>query len=651
MDVMMVIYLVIAALIGCAVGYFLLQKSNDKQVSDVSDTQNSKLEAEQQRISEAYEQKIQECQKYSDALKQKYESLLADANTEIKGLKEKIQLTSSGDMSGVIQQQLDEIEQLKDQIQKSASKYTSLQEELEKSKRQLPDIEKYKKQIKKLEEEIDDYEDDLDDYKKKLKKKEEENTSLRDQLSKEEHTNKQLASENTRIQEELTEKKNALNLKGESLAFVQEILSAKQTDDVSTKALYSQVDNLANYISGELRDCVTSIFKIENTSVFEGELYKWAITKKKAWIQGKTTIAFVGEFSAGKTSIVNRILSQDDPRVPLLPVSTKATTAIPTYISGGVSTRYNFVTPDNIQKSISEETFKRVNKEVLDQVKGVSSLIQYFVMTYKNPHLDRLSILDTPGFNSNDKEDASRTIGVINECDALFWVFDVNAGTVNRTSIQLIKENLHKPLYVVINKVDTKAETEVNKVEQLIRKTLRDSGISVQQFIRFSAKAPLQTIMKPIQSIPSNIEQEDYLSSVYNWICALEQRLIEDEKTANNKQLSLFKQCNSLVDKYADAIGRLRDNCEYATDIPHYETHIFSSDKYEMSETEYNQLVHVLDTIRYDRVSELCQLYDEQMDAQREAQQAYSDYIDEKYNWQKMNTCKEQLSKLIKQLQ
>ena len=165
------------------------------------------------------------------------------------------------------------------------------------------------------------------------------------------------------------------------------------------------------------------------------------------------------------------------------------------------------MTPDNIQKNISEETFKRVNKEVLDQVKGVSSLIQYFVMTYKNTNLDNLSILDTPGFNSNDKEDAARTIGVINECDALFWVFDVNAGTVNRTSIQLIKENLHKPLYVVINKVDTKAETEVNKVEQLIRKTLRDSGISVQQFIRFSAKAPLNTIMDPIQRIPSNVEQ------------------------------------------------------------------------------------------------------------------------------------------------
>ena len=75
-------------------------------------------------------------------------------------------------------------------------------------------------------------------------------------------------------------------------------------------------------------------------------------------------------------------------------------------------------------------------------------------MTYKNPNLNGLSILDTPGFNSNDSEDKERTIEVINECDALFWVFDVNAGTVNRSSISLIKEKLNKPLYVVINKQD-----------------------------------------------------------------------------------------------------------------------------------------------------------------------------------------------------
>lgn len=651
MDVMMIIYLVIAALIGCAVGYFLLKKSTDKQTSDASDTQSNQIKSEQQRISEVYEQKIQECQKSSDALKTKYESLLADANTEIKRLKEKIQLTSSGDLSGVVQQQLGEIEQLKDQIQKSASEHALLQEELEKSKRQLPDAEKFKKQIKKLEEEIEDYEDDLDDYKKKLKKKEEENASLRDQLSKEERTNKQLASDNTRMQEELTEKKNVLNLKGESLAFVQEVLSAKQTDDVSTKELYSQVDNLVNFIRGELRDCVTNLYNIKRPEVFGSDLLKWAITKKKAWIQGKTTIAFVGEFSAGKTSIVNRILSQDDPRVPLLPVSTKATTAIPTYISGGVSTRYNFVTPDNIQKSISEETFKRVNKEVLDQVKGVSSLIQYFVMTYRNPHLEKLSILDTPGFNSNDKEDASRTIGVINECDALFWVFDVNAGTVNRTSIQLIKENLHKPLYVVINKVDTKASSEVDKVEQLIRRTLNENGIQVQQFIRFSAKAPLHTIMNPIKNVPQNTDQTDYLDYLYNnLICEMEKRLNTDKNNLYHVYQTRIKSCNQLEYQYSELGRRLESHCETAAEIPHWEEHFFSSDKYEMSQYEYNQLVEELKSISEIQSQYLQPLHDQLVELQKQTQEAYTKYSDKKLDWQNMHNCKEQLSKLIKQL-
>mgnify|MGYP000825929667 FL=1 len=380
-------------------------------------------------------------------------------------------------------------------------------------------------------------------------------------------------------------------------------------------------------------------------------MQRWAIAAKKTWIQGKTTIAFVGEFSAGKTSIVNRILSQDTPNIPLLPVSAKATTAIPTYISGGPSTLYQFVSPDNLQKVISEETFKKISKEVLDQVKGVSSLIQYFVMKYKNPNLERISILDTPGFNSNDKEDAERTIGVINECDALFWVFDVNAGTVNRSSISLIKENLKKPLYVIINKVDTKAETEINSVEQQIRKTLRDEGVTVQKFIRFSAKAPLDDIMQPILSVTHSTEQESYIVGFREMLNGFVEELSKNVQKLNQKQLALHKQGDKLVDKYNDAIRRLGNNCEEVANIPQWTEHIFSKDRYEMNASQGNRLMNLLNTICNDRADELCNLYNEQMENQRNAQQAYSDYIDEKVKWQNLNSCAEQFEKLVKTLQ
>lgn len=233
----------------------------------------------------------------------------------------------------------------------------------------------------------------------------------------------------------------------------------------------------------------------------------WVTLTRKPWLKGKRAVAFVGDFSAGKTSIVNRILSQDNPNAPLLPVSTEATTAIPTYIVGShAATTYQFVSPDDRLKEISEETFRRVNKRVLAEVKGVSSLIKNFVMSCKTPNLQGLSILDTPGFSSNDKEDSKRTLEVINECNALFWVFDVNNGTVNRNSLKLIKEKLQKPLYVVINKVDTKAKSEVDKVEALVRRTMEEAGIEIEDVIRFSKKEPVQNILNLI----SNVEAMDY---------------------------------------------------------------------------------------------------------------------------------------------
>ena len=610
MDTMTILYIVVATILGVTITYFFLKKK--EEVKDVATTSS-----EDKNLVKKYEQQLQESRIKGDELKEK----LTEANAKIAMLDEQLNEALNGN--------LDEV-----------------------AKKRLAEVDKLKKEIKDLECEIEEYEDDIKDLKKKLNNKEIENSKLQDNLSKEQRVCKQLSQDLEVLKDELDEKSKELKLKVESLVFIQEILTAKQVSDTSTKDLHRQIDAIVSYVSGELKDNIKASYTFKDEdAIFGSGLQRWAIATKKTWIQGKTTIAFVGEFSAGKTSIVNRILSQDNPNIPLLPVSAKATTAIPTYISGGPSTLYQFVSPDNLQKVISEETFKKISKEVLDQVKGVSSLIQYFVMKYKNPNLERISILDTPGFNSNDKEDAERTIGVINECDALFWVFDVNAGTVNRSSISLIKENLKKPLYVIINKVDTKAETEINSVEQLIRKTLRDEGVTVQKFIRFSAKAPLDDIMQPILSVTHSTEQESYIVGFREMLNGFVEELGKNVQKLNQKQLALHKQGDKLVDKYNDAIRRLGNNCEEAANIPQWTEHIFSKDRYEMNASQGNRLMNLLNTICNDRADELCNLYNEQMENQRNAQQAYSDYIDEKVKWQNLNSCAEQFEKLVKTLQ
>lgn len=496
----------------------------------------------------------------------------------------------------------------------------------EEIKVKLKEVTRLQNDVKDFQEQIDDYKDSLSSIKKKLSYSKQENEELSKKNEEYEIENKNLNKELIEVKEKLSSNVEELKVKITSLDFIHEILTAEEVhkdgDEIAKK--YVAIDNIVEIMRGDICSILKENSDIDKTDMekfFGQSLTKWSIVSKKEWIQNKITIAFVGEYSAGKTSIVNRILSQDNPNIPLLPVSTKATTAIPTYISGSDNvafTDYQFVTPTNVQKRIKEETFKKVNKEVLNQVKGVSNLIQYFVMTYNNPNLRNLSILDTPGFSSTDKEDAERTIEVINECDALFWVFDVNAGAVNRSSIQLIKDNLKKPLYVVINKVDTKSSREVDQVEQLIKKTLQDAGLSVQAFIRFSAKENLNSIMGPILSVTPDSSQKDYwkelIAFLENYKNEIQQWL--NEVKTQRRQLELA--IDNCVDKYVDRLKELQNQCEKASQVPQWTEHIFSKDRYEMSETEYQRLINHLNVI-YSSPNDLVELFDDNGSKREEA--------------------------------
>lgn len=521
-------------------------------------------------------------------------------------------------------------------------------------KQKLDSVDKLKKQISDLEDDVDDLEDEIGDYKKKLKNKDAELGQVQEDYDNLSREAKSLKEELSLAKEDLVRKTEDLDMKVKSISFVQEILLAKVANGKDEKLLGQRVDDLKEYVRTDFKETIGKIWNIEKDKnklkedpVFGVDLDSWAATAKKTWLHKKTTIAFVGEFSAGKTSIVNRILSMDDPSIPLLPVSTKATTAIPTYISGAESPSYRFVTPSDEIKALSESAFKKVDKDVLGQIKGVSSLIKYFVMKYKNPNLSQLSILDTPGFNSNDPEDAERTIEVINECDALFWVFDVNAGTVNRSSIELIKKYLTRPLYVVINKTDTKSKVEVDQVETLIRKTLKNANIEVQNFIRFSAKADINAIMEPIKQVKHNSAKDEYLDKLIGTANDLLASQLRDVKDAEKKATKLENKYSKLVDDYNRSLTGLRDDCEEAYGIPHWEEHLFSKDRFEMDADEGNRLLELLKEISERHSNDLASGFDNQWNTVNELEEAWTTSSNEKANYTELLNCVEILKKKV----
>ena len=555
-----------------------------------------------------------------NALKQKYESLLAEANSKIKKLDEQLANATKGKIDESVKSQLAEVEQLK-------------------------------KKIKDLQDDLEDAEDDADAFKKKLKAKEAEASNLQDEVSKLSSNNKKLCDDLGRAMDELSEKKKELELKMKSLSFVQEVLTAPKTKDSALDELHDKVDDVADYIRSDFKDCVTTLFQKNDAwdYYFGGGLSYWEAVSCKKWIQGKTTIAFVGEFSAGKTSIVNRVLSQDQPDVALLPVSAKATTAIPTYITGGVRTSYYFVSADQSLKTIRESTFKEVSKEVLGQINGISSLIKYFVMQYKNPYLDKISILDTPGFNSNDSEDAKRTTEVINECDALFWVIDVNAGSANRTSLKNIHDNLQKPLYVIINQIDTKSKSEVDKVEQLLRKQFSDAGIQVKQYVRFSKKEPLSVIMDAIKSVPQNTN-EDYLEYLTGtFIPDLVSVYDKETKEANQAYQAKEKEAERINNQFRNVANVTQNRCNEANSIivSSKTDRILFDNIYKLSLSQGDRLRNLLHQISNNDIDDMKSAFSNSFDAAQEVQQSYANYCEIKADYQRITDCTDQLKKRI----
>ena len=446
-----------------------------------------------------------------------------------------------------------------------------------------------KKALEKAEEENEELEEehkrDLKREAEKTKEAKEQVRTLEKELSSHKDTLDEMKKEKQKLDNELTATKERDKCRGEALSFVQDVLKAKPISERSEPE--QKVEEIASFIhSDECRAYITL------TDEGERNLSMWQSECAKSWIQGKVKVAFIGEFSAGKTSIVNRLLQDGDPHAIQLPVSSKATTAIPTYISGrkgGGKATYRFYTPDSILKEISEDAFRRVSKEVLEEVGGVSSMIKYFVMAYANKGLERLSILDTPGFSSQDEEDEQRTMEVINECDALFWVVDVNSGTLNTRSICVIRQYLHKPLYIIINKVDTKSPSEVKQAEQAIRATCSKEKLEVKGFIYMGMKTPLDELHQVFSTLGSS-SSLGLLDGFSQRIQELINEQTDIEKECDDKQRQYNQELSLLEDAFSETLDTVATRADEAAAIPHFETHIFSSDCYEMKRTEYWKL-------------------------------------------------------------
>jgi len=176
-------------------------------------------------------------------------------------------------------------------------------------------------------------------------------------------------------------------------------------------------------------------------------------------------IAMLGEFSVGKSSIVNALIGDD-----VLPTRIEPTTTIVTEIVHG-ATEYQLRRGEMSLNLTREEFQQRAAGQVpcqpndILEVRVPSALLA-----------DQTRLVDTPGVHSLDDSHQDVTYGYLPQVDVAMVVLDSNQGDVPRTVIAFLDDHLLRSdmskLVFVLNKTDEIPETRREKLRSKFKDTL-----------------------------------------------------------------------------------------------------------------------------------------------------------------------------------
>jgi hypothetical protein len=290
----------------------------------------------------------------------------------------------------------------------------------------------------------------------------------------------------------------------------------------------------------------------------------------------KLTIAFVAEFSRGKTELINAIFFAKYGR-RLLPSTAGRTTMCPTEMFYDNEADKAYVRLLPIESRLQDTSLKDLKREVgqwvnypldLDSPEQIEDTLLEVVKTRRvslreavrlglydpdlHPHLDNppafveiprwrhalisfphpllkqgLNILDTPGLNALGSE-PELTLNMLPACQAVLFILAADTG-VTKTDLEMwqnyikgFQNSRKRGLMVVLNKIDSLWDdlTDSKKVERTIagqcRSTARILGISEDAIFPASARKGLLAKIRNDNDLlaRSNLETlEDHLSN------------------------------------------------------------------------------------------------------------------------------------------
>ena len=180
-------------------------------------------------------------------------------------------------------------------------------------------------------------------------------------------------------------------------------------------------------------------------------------------------LPFVGQFSAGKSKLINRIIGKD-----LLPTKTVETTAFLTYIGYSDEESATIEYVDGSKKSIDVSEIKELDHQQVSNEKAIAALRYYAPIGLLK---SGLVIVDTPGVNTLVNEHVKMTETLLQGSQYIVYVF---ASSPSLSDVNMIKRinNVGIDMLFVRTHVDTMNTDEedafatISKEEEYLGKLL-----------------------------------------------------------------------------------------------------------------------------------------------------------------------------------
>ena len=205
-------------------------------------------------------------------------------------------------------------------------------------------------------------------------------------------------------------------------------------------------------------------------------------------------LPLIGEFSAGKTSLINALTDSK-----VLEIASRPTTATLYQIFFG-STENKAVALTAEGESVELQLDSMKNEELLKY-----PTINLFDTSTKVPK--DIIFVDTPGLSSPDPKHREVLISILPRVDAILLTVDANQ-PITRSLLAFVKE-MHlaeKPIYLILNKTDTKSTGELQDLKAGIA---RDIDLPIDSIVCTSAStggvSELQQLLTKIQGQKTQI--------------------------------------------------------------------------------------------------------------------------------------------------